>query len=243
MLNCQKCGYDNELGRIFCHQCGAKLDLDAIKPVSRGGKALRPKGRHSMLKWIRRIVELMILGVLLFAVYLMLQAPAAPAKPGETDAAAADKKWLALEKLVNGRKASHLEISPAEAKAFLAGLTFEKSDMKWGFVPERVWIEFKPGFVELHILATMRLGGSLEKKVYLRYTGVPKIQDGRFVFEPKEGRVGQLNWPLDVVKALGFHQRIFSEVFVRLTTERDVLSQLDRIEARADRVIVYYQPR
>ena len=38
---CPKCNYDNELGRIFCHSCGAKLDLTKIKPPTEGAKMRR----------------------------------------------------------------------------------------------------------------------------------------------------------------------------------------------------------
>lgn len=30
MLNCQKCGHENQLGRVFCGACGTKLDLTAM---------------------------------------------------------------------------------------------------------------------------------------------------------------------------------------------------------------------
>jgi len=243
MLPCQKCGYNNELGRIFCHQCGQKLDLDAIRPASRGGKSLKPKGKNLAVKWIRRAVEMMVLLVLLYAVHLLLEVVPEPAKPSETETVAADKKWLALEKLVGRRQPSQVEISPAEAKAFLAALKAKKTDVKWGFVPERIWIEFAAGSVDLQMLATMRMGGALEKKVYLTYSGVPKIQNGQLVFEAKAGSMGRLNWPIGVVNTLGFHRYIFADVLGRLTTERETLSQLSRIEVHPDRVIVYHQPR
>ncbi len=247
MLPCQKCGYDNELGRIFCHRCGQKLDLDSIKPVSRGGKSLKRKGKSTLGKLFLRGVELMVLLVILYMVYLMLQVVPSPGKPSEVDTAVVDKKWMALEKLAGGKKAGFLEFSSAEVdakvNAVLPSLKIEKKDMKWGFVPEQIWIKFTPVSVDMSILATMRLGGALEKKVCFSYSGAPKIQDGGFKFEVKGGSVGKLNWPLGMVETLGFHERAFGEVFRRLTAEKEVLSQLSQIEIRADRAIVYYQPR
>ena len=34
MVNCPQCGADNMVGAIFCRTCGAKLDLDAMRPES-----------------------------------------------------------------------------------------------------------------------------------------------------------------------------------------------------------------
>ena len=32
MIKCQKCGFENQMGSIFCRDCGEKLDMDAIDP-------------------------------------------------------------------------------------------------------------------------------------------------------------------------------------------------------------------
>ena len=32
MIKCQKCGFENHMGSIFCRECGEKLDMDAIDP-------------------------------------------------------------------------------------------------------------------------------------------------------------------------------------------------------------------
>lgn len=243
MLICPKCGYDNELGRIFCHQCGQKLDLDAIKPPSRGGKSLKTKKGFSLGTWIRRAVGLALLLALLFVGYQMLQLPQLPSKPSDTEVTAAEKKWAAVERMVNSKKAGRIEASPAEVKAFLATVKIEKRDLKWGFVPERFWIDVQPGAVKVYVLATMRLGDLMSKQVCFSYTGVPKIQDGGFKFVPTAGAVGDLVWPPEVVKAIGFHQRVYTEIFQGLRMEQEVLSQLSQIEVQRDRIIFQSQAR
>ena len=32
MIKCQKCGFENQMGSIFCRECGEKLDMEAIDP-------------------------------------------------------------------------------------------------------------------------------------------------------------------------------------------------------------------
>ncbi len=243
MLPCPKCGYNNELGRIFCHQCGQKLDLDAIKPPSRGGKSLKPKSKNLVAKLIRRVLGLMVLGAVLYLVYVMLQVVPEPAKPTAAETTAADKKWLAVERLVGKRQTGSVEVSPAEARAFLAALKLQKTDTQWGCVPDRIWIEFAADSVELNILTTMRLGGVLERQVWITYTGAPKTQNGQFTFEAKGGTFGRLKWPLGLVNALGFHRGMFGKLLEGLKMEKETLSQLSQIEVRAGRAILSYQPR
>ena len=102
---------------------------------------------------------------------------------------------------------------------------------------------FQTGKVKVHVLATMHLGSLMDKQVWFTYTGAPKIQDGRFQFQGTDGTVGNMAWPLAVVNAIGFHQRIYGEVFGHLKQEEAILSKLSQIDARSDRVILQYQPR
>ncbi|MBM3859677.1 MAG: zinc ribbon domain-containing protein [Verrucomicrobia bacterium] len=242
MLPCPKCSYDNELGRIFCHQCGQKLDLDAIKPPSRGGKSLRPKDKQAVAKRIRHVIELLLLAGFLYLFFVMLQVTTEPAMPTIQESTLADKKWLSLERLVGKRQAGSIELTPAEASALLANMRVDSANMKWGLVPDRIWMKFAAGSVEVNVLATFRLGGVLEKKLWLTYSGAPKVEGGQFAFEPTGGTFGRLRWPLPLVKAVGFHRRLFGIVFGRFTIQKDTLSQLSQIDVRPDLAILQYQP-
>ncbi|MBN2301107.1 MAG: hypothetical protein JXN60_01190 [Lentisphaerae bacterium] len=66
MLICKQCGKDNELGRVFCASCGAKLDLDGMSSdvvadaVQRGGWFGRNWGK---IVWIVVLIFLVIIGL------------------------------------------------------------------------------------------------------------------------------------------------------------------------------------
>src|SRR5437016_2780641 len=131
MLPCPKCGFDNELGRIFCHQCGTKLDLDAIKPVSRGGKKIYRKSKFTPARVVRRVVDLVILAVLIWGIYLMAQVPeVSTAAPPSDVALTVERKRAELDALVYQQKASALQFSEAELNAFLASFSFDKPEGK-----------------------------------------------------------------------------------------------------------------
>ena len=101
MVICQKCGYDNELGRIFCHSCGAKLDLTEIKSPSQGGKSLAKKKRGTPAgKIIRRTINIAILVIVVAVIFLALQVPSVrPINTSSDDLISADKKRFALDDL------------------------------------------------------------------------------------------------------------------------------------------------
>src|SRR5664280_650014 len=99
MLTCSKCGYDNELGRIFCHSCGAKLDLSEIKSSSQGGAKLK-KRSNAGSKLLGRVIWVVILVALVVAVFLAAQVPSIrPIAPTNRDLLSADKKRFDFDQL------------------------------------------------------------------------------------------------------------------------------------------------
>lgn len=243
MLICQKCGYDNELGRIFCHQCGTKLDLDAIKPVSRGGKSLKSrKGRLTGGKLIRHGIELAFLLFLVCAGYLMLTTPAIPTKLSDDVFFSAEKKFNVLERVAFGKKAATVEVTLAELNGYLSTVQGAKTNPKWGFVTDRMWAEFHPKAVTFHLLLDMHLGDLITKRVSISWTGQPKIKEGAIKFIGDDGKVGQLTWPVALVNLLGFHDRTFSQIIDKMPREQEVLSRMNRIDIQADRALITYEP-
>ena len=104
MLECPKCHFNNELGRIFCHQCGNKLDLDKIKPPSKATRVRRRVTRGA-LHALRVTIELAVVGVLVLGIALMCMVPnIQPVEPTNAELVAADTKRMDLDRLVRDRK-------------------------------------------------------------------------------------------------------------------------------------------
>lgn len=59
MIKCNKCAHDNQLGAIFCRGCGAKLDIETIRP--------EVKDSSSSMRWFAWIKSL-----LMFVVFVSL---------------------------------------------------------------------------------------------------------------------------------------------------------------------------
>jgi len=72
MIKCQKCGFENQMGSIFCRECGEKLDMDAIDP----NKLQKDVNKEKSIKLAKKRVKsaisaacsILIIGGFIFAV-------------------------------------------------------------------------------------------------------------------------------------------------------------------------------
>jgi len=245
MLKCNKCGFDNELGRIFCHQCGSKLDLSQIKPPSMGGAKIRRKKKMSPARFALFVIELALMVGLLWAVYLACQVPdMRPFKPTNAQLLSADDKRLVLEQMVQQNRAASVEVTAAELNAFIASMSFEKSKgSSMDVEPLALRADLGEGTVELSFLGELHAGDTVSKKIYISYTGTPTVADGAFEFDPISASVGALPIHPVLLEATPVVQNVFEKLFSRLQNERSVLDQLSSIEVHPDRVVLTYKPK
>src|SRR6266849_4128245 len=129
MVICQKCGYDNELGRIFCHSCGAKLNLSEIKSPSQGGKDLTKKKKGGAVRMLRRTINIALVLLIVTVIFLALQVPALrPISTSNEDLAAVDKKRFELDGLNLQKSPLMITISETELNAFIDTLGLQKGE-------------------------------------------------------------------------------------------------------------------
>src|SRR5277367_1368122 len=148
MVICSKCGYDNELGRIFCHSCGAKLNLSEIKSPSQGGKDLtKKKKRKGGL--LARLIQIVIAVVVVAVIVLILQVPALrPISTSSEDLTSIDKKRFELDGLSLQKSPRTISISETELNAFVDTLGLQKSEAKGvSVVPTKLQVELGDDFV------------------------------------------------------------------------------------------------
>src|ERR1700693_2000812 len=193
MVICSKCGYDNELGRIFCHSCGAKLNLSEIKSPSQGGKDLTKK-RKRKGGMLARLIQIVIALAIVVTLVLVLQVPALrPISTSSEDLTSIDKKRFELDGLNLQKAPQTISISETELNAFVDTLGLQKSEAKGvSIIPSKLQIELGDGFVTAIFISKIHLGGSFEKQLYLTYSGVPTMEGGHLVFKPTAGAIGTL---------------------------------------------------
>jgi len=237
MLICPKCGHDNQLGRIFCHSCGDKLDLSHIKPPTAGEKNRR-QVKRGMARGIRVTLKLCVAGVVLLTMVLLGLAPAvAPVAPTNAELVAVDGKHLELLKLGSGQKPGQVTVTAVELNTYLNQKTFDKPTGSAVLIAPVVRrVSLRDGRVKVALLATAHLGAVCDKALYFGYEGEPAIADGHFVFKPTGVWLGQLPiYPrLPFLLAL-FEQRVVS-LLQDVTGDQPLLDKLSTINVTSDAV-------
>ena len=67
MIKCSKCGFENQMGAIFCRQCGEKIDMNALSPEaleeSRGKEERKKKAAGLIRNLVGIVLLLAIVGI------------------------------------------------------------------------------------------------------------------------------------------------------------------------------------
>ncbi len=138
-IECTSCGFQNDLGRVFCAQCGKKLDLRDTSM-----QALDDRREFDFGKWIRRglstIVLLLIVGVVGLAAW-----PTRPV-PVYTEAVGARQipvKLSAVLRALSYNQNITLDFQEGELNGFLA----ERAKVRH---LKALTIDLKPGSFDLY---------------------------------------------------------------------------------------------
>ena len=243
MVVCQKCGYDNELGRIFCHSCGAKLNLSEIKSPSQGGKSLA-KRKAGSSKRVLRTIEVLILLAVIAAVFLALQVPSVrPISTSSEDLTLSDRKRFELDDAVTRKTPATVALTEGQLNALLGTTGFQTSQgTGLQVIPTKLQLELGDGVVTAIFVGKIHFGGSVEKQIYLSYTGVPTIEGGRFAVTHVSGSFGALPINPWLLQMTGLFDRYFGKLFSNQSQEKQVLDSLTSISVTPKEVVLKYQP-
>jgi hypothetical protein len=244
MVICQKCGYDNELGRIFCHSCGTKLNLTEIKAPSQGGKSLKKKKAGGAGRTLFRIINFVLIAALVTVVCLAVQVP--PLRPitiTHEDQDSADQKRFAVDELLGAKKPRMITVSEAELNAFIESLGFSKTAPRsLEVVPTRLQLELGNGVVTAIFIGRLQLAGSVAVPICLSYTGVPTVESGQFVFKRVGGSMGALPITPWILEKTGVFDHYYAKVFGNLGQEKQVLGTLSSISVSPKEAVLTYLP-
>jgi hypothetical protein len=230
MVLCPKCGFDNQLGRMFCHKCGVKLELNDVRPPRSKGRARWGRQGWSADRVIGLAIRLLILAVAVFVIVLALQVPPAPEiKPTDKDSLGIGRKRRELERMIQQKKAGTIALSEAEINSCIGQIISEPNNRSLGIEPTTLKIELGDGDVTVVMIGKIRFGESFEKRVALRYMGVPTIEENRFVFKPTGGNIGRLAIHPKILHFTGLLDRYYAQLFHSLSSDRELLGNLAAI--------------
>ena len=158
-LPCAACGHQNEPERVYCHNCGQKLDRSLLpkgqeavvesdsKRRKRVQKMMRPKRPAGAV--VRTALSVLIFAALIASVFLYFQQPdAVPDRKGLIPDRNAGELWQAL---VSNPKALSLDLTEEEVNQFLKTTLKPADSSVPGVKFERAFVTFGNGTITVTV--------------------------------------------------------------------------------------------
>lgn len=232
-LICPECRRENEAERIFCHDCGAKLDRSkVISTVKAADKRAQERKRlHNMFDPHRAKMRLLffkvsktILGACAAAVVvLMILPPDVPPAP-KKDALALSQIGLEMENAITTHRTGLLQYSDDQVNEYLnQSLKGKQKALNKPLLDfKRALVHFKEGQCDLTVERSL-FGYSL----FTTDSVAVQLTDGTLKASNRGGAIGRLSVHPQLME---FADVIFADVWSALERERKLVTKTSSIE-------------
>jgi hypothetical protein len=240
MLVCPECGHDNEPERVYCHNCGARLDRSAAPTPKSPEEAFDETRRRvrSMFDptgvkirfWFFWTAKSILAGCAAAAVIQMISPPDVP--PPIKRSFLLSQIALELENAASYHRPSQLQYSEDQVNAHLAYVLRNKQSTL-----NKPLLEFKRAIVGLDEsrlkLTTERslLGLSL----YSSVSYVVMMRGGHINAVTSGGSIGRVPIHPELMR---FIDGIFADVWAALDRERKLVSKMASIDIHPKTVVL-----
>ncbi len=246
-LICKQCNFENEPERVYCHNCGAKLDRSLLPPEAtkradpvvvqeRVRKLVSPR-RGSGTRWVRNL----FLSIAIAALVALLVTVALPPDniPEISKDAVMDAPTITddMEGLVTQGTAARLDYTEDKVNAFLQATIKVKPNGSTGFTPlkfERAFVRFDEGVVRITYVQSV-FGFPL----YATTVDTVAIQNGQIVAQPVAGSFGRVKIAPKIMPYLG---GIFNPLWKVLDRDKNLIARLDSITFHKQTVEMVSKP-
>ncbi len=242
-LVCPECRRENEPERIYCHDCGARLDRTALAKVAPKGEDVQETRRRlrTMLDPQRAKMRLMffkvsklILGALATAAIIqMILPPDVPPRPKSGDFP--PQINLDLENAALNHNVAPLQYTEAQVNAYLGGaLRGKQAALSKLLNFERAIVKFDENVCRITAQRSL-FGYSL----YTATSAKVALQDGKLTATNNGGSIGRLPIHPLVMK---YADPIFADLWAALDRERKSVSKMAAIEFKPQAVVLTPKP-
>ena len=238
-LICSDCQYENEQERVYCHNCGARLDRSGVVRKENTAESARetqkrlkrlfdPAGartKSTLMKAAR-----VIFGALCCAALILVLLPRElPPEPKNYDFG--PMIGMDLVSANSGQNGAPLVYTEQDVNSYLASLVRRKGTRGttgW-FALQRVVVQFEEDqctlSVQRKILGQVSICPSTSYRV--------RLESGKIIAEPTRAFVGQMPIHPALLKA---GNPLLQSTWAALTRERTSVAKLSRIEFHAQSV-------
>lgn len=231
MIICSRCGYENQLGHIFCTRCRAKLDFDHVsdRDLARTQKAGGRKSLRIML-----VVFLLIVAAIGLALWPL---PVETRRGTSVDLQQARRKMAVMER---GVVYPPQVFTESELNACLVA-AMEIKRKSGAFRIRSVQVAVKPNAILLSVTAAwepIAVGDVRNGLLDITYgiTGVPEMTPAGFHFAVSRGMIGHL--PLPGPLGLMIAPQIKTH-FKGLKQDYPVIDAIKRFELEDGKITVF----
>jgi hypothetical protein len=238
-LVCPECQRQNEPERIYCHDCGARLDRSALakvvpkvedpKQTQRRLKQMLDPGRLKIRLMFFRIIKLLLGACALAVLIQMFLRP--DDVPERLKNIELQQLNLELEKAITSHSPTPLQYSDAQVNDFLANVAKNKRLILNKFLKfERAFVNFDEGVCRVTVERSL-LGVSVFHAISYKVT----LQNGKLTASTNAGRIGRMPIHPEVIK---YGDILFRDLWAALDAEKKSVSKMGAIEFHPKTVIL-----
>jgi hypothetical protein len=238
-LVCPECQRQNEPERIYCHDCGARLDRSALakvapkledpKQTQRRLKQLLDPGRLRLRLLFFKVSKL-LLGACALAVLIQMLLPPDDL-PERTKSIELQQINLELEKAATTHGAAPLQFSDTQVNAYLGNVARNKKAVLNKYLDfERALANFDEGVCRITVERSL-FGFSVFYASSFNVT----LQNGTLTASNNGGQIGRMPVHPAIMK---YSEILFGDLWKALDSERKLVSKMAAIEFHPKTVIL-----
>ena len=231
-LICPECQRENEAERIYCHECGARLDRSAASSRVLPKETMAQKRKRvrklfdprlaRIRAYVFRTIKLLLAASLLAAVVQMVLPPDVPAvKENQTGISQIN---FELESALNQHEGAHLQFTEDQINEHLRyALKIKKSSL------DKPFLEFKRALAQIREdICVITIERSIFGfSVYASGNYSVRLDAGKSSVTNKGGTIGRMQVH---PKIFPYIQIIFADVWSALDRERKLIAKMNAIE-------------
>jgi hypothetical protein len=242
-LICPECRRENEAERIYCHDCGARLDRTAlakeppktedVKETQRRLKTLLDPGRLKMRLMFFKVSKVILGALVAAAIVQMILPPDLPAAPktGEFP----PQISLDLENAAMNHGQAPLQYTEAQVNAYLGNALKSKKTALSSFPQfERGVVAFDETVCRITAERSL-FGFSFFTTTSTKVT----LQDGKVIASNNGGSIGRLPIHPLIMK---YADPLFGDIWAALDRERKSVAKMNAIEFHQHAVVLIPKP-
>lgn len=237
-LICTECQRENEVERVYCHHCGARLDRTAAvpqkEPVADTQKRVKKMfdPHRARVRFLFFKVSKMALGAAAVGLLIAMGLPPDIPAPKKTEVLASQVR-LEMEDAISKRQPPQVELTDDQVNAYLAAtLKTKKSALNKPMLDfSRAVVGFKEG------VCTITLERSVvgTYPVYTTTAYSVSSDKGKLVARHEGGAIGRVQLHPAVMQYIDL---IFSDVWAALDHDRKLVSRFAGIQFHDKRAIL-----